>query len=178
MTLGLEMIKFMLEQDPDNLPIVQGWIDKWFWRGYRVLTLVAAMMDYMLPKRVMSWKEAWEIYGEQNGGALFKDLARYGIRPAKSWDAGLQGQGSTSVAPVHAGSVPVEFRAPRSTPGFRRMTTCSGCPPSTRPRSTSTTARAGSTSRKWRRPAPPFKNYGLAKIVPVLPVAYGVHRAG
>jgi phenol hydroxylase P3 protein len=80
MTLGLEFIKFMLEQDPDNLPIVQGWIDKWTWRGVRVLTLVAMMMDYMLPKRVMSWKEAWHIYFEENGMALFNDLARYGIK--------------------------------------------------------------------------------------------------
>jgi len=80
MTLGLECIKFMLEQDPDNLPIVQRWIDKWAWRGIRVLTLVAMMMDYMLPKRVMSWREAWEIYFEQNGTALFNDLARYGIK--------------------------------------------------------------------------------------------------
>ena len=80
MTLGLECIKFLLEQDPDNLPIVQRWIDKWAWRGIRVLTLVAMMMDYMLPKRVMSWKEAWEIYFEQNGTALFNDLARYGIK--------------------------------------------------------------------------------------------------
>jgi phenol hydroxylase P3 protein len=83
MTLGLECIKFMLEQDPDNLPIVQRWIDKWTWRGTRVLTLVGMMMDYMLPKRVMSWKEAWEIYFEQNGGALFNDLARYGITVPK-----------------------------------------------------------------------------------------------
>lgn len=83
MTLGLECIKFMLEQDPDNLPIVQGWIDKWTWRGTRVLMLVGTMMDYMLPKRVMSWKEAWEIYFEENGGALFKDLARYGIKIPK-----------------------------------------------------------------------------------------------
>ena len=37
MTLGLECIKFMLEQDPDNLPIVQRWIDKWTWRGTRKL---------------------------------------------------------------------------------------------------------------------------------------------
>lgn len=81
MTLGLEAIKFMLEQDPDNLPIVQKWIDKWTWRGTRVLTIVAMMMDYMLPKKVMSWKEAWEIYFEQNGAALFNDLARYGIKP-------------------------------------------------------------------------------------------------
>jgi phenol hydroxylase P3 protein len=65
------------------VPIVQRWIDKWTWRGYRVLTLVAMMMDYMLPKRTMSWKEAWEVYFEQNGGALFKDLARYGIKMPK-----------------------------------------------------------------------------------------------
>jgi phenol hydroxylase P3 protein len=83
MTLGLEVIKFILEQDPDNLPIVQSWIDKWTWRGYRLLMLVAMMMDYMLPKRTMSWKEAWEIYFEENGGALFRDLSRYGIRMPK-----------------------------------------------------------------------------------------------
>ena len=29
MTLGIEVIKFLLEQDPGNVPIVQGWIDKW-----------------------------------------------------------------------------------------------------------------------------------------------------
>lgn len=83
MTLGIEVIKFLLEQDPDNVPVVQKWIDKWFWRGYRLLSLVATMMDYMLPKRIMSWSEAWSIYYEQNGGALFADLARYGIRPPK-----------------------------------------------------------------------------------------------
>ena len=50
MTLGIECIKFMLEQDPDNVPIVQGWIDKWFWRGYRLLTIVAMMQggDFFL----------------------------------------------------------------------------------------------------------------------------------
>lgn len=83
MTLGLEVVKFMLEQDPDNVPIIQRWIDKWFWRGYRLLTLVAMMMDYMLPKRVMSWAEAWEMYFEKNGGALFEDMGRYGIRLPK-----------------------------------------------------------------------------------------------
>lgn len=86
MALGLEVVKFMLEQDPDNLPIVQKWTDKWFWRGYRLLTLVSMMMDYMLPKRVMSWQEAWEIYFEQNGGLLFSDLERYGVRLPKYHD--------------------------------------------------------------------------------------------
>ncbi|WP_424191899.1 aromatic/alkene/methane monooxygenase hydroxylase/oxygenase subunit alpha [Ampullimonas aquatilis] len=92
MTLGIECIKFMLEQDPGNVAIVQKWIDKWFWRGYRLLTLVGMMMDYMLPKRVMSWREAWEMYAEQNGGALFKDLARYGIREPKGWKDACEGK--------------------------------------------------------------------------------------
>ena len=43
-------------------------------------------MDYMLPKRVMSWREAWNIYGVENGNALFRDLARYGIKPPMHWD--------------------------------------------------------------------------------------------
>jgi phenol hydroxylase P3 protein len=86
MTLGLEIIKFMLEQDPANLPIVQRWIDKWTWRGIRLLSIVAMMMDYMLPKRVMSWKESWELYFEESVGALFKDLARYGITVPTCWE--------------------------------------------------------------------------------------------
>ena len=90
MTLGLECIKFMLEQDPDNIPIVQAWLDKWFWRGMRLLGLVGTMMDYMLPKRVMSWQEAWKIYGEENGEALFRDLARYGIRKPKGWETAAE----------------------------------------------------------------------------------------
>jgi phenol hydroxylase P3 protein len=84
MTFGLEAIKFLLEQDPDNVPIVQAWIDKWFWRGYRLLALVSQMLDYMLPRKVMSWKESFELYFEQQMlGGLFPDLAYYGITPPK-----------------------------------------------------------------------------------------------
>jgi phenol hydroxylase P3 protein len=76
MTFGLKAITFLLEQDPDNVPIVQAWIDKWFWRGYRLLALVSQMLDYMLPRKVMSWKEAFELYFEQQMlGNLFPDLA-------------------------------------------------------------------------------------------------------
>jgi phenol hydroxylase P3 protein len=83
MTLGLEIIKFMVEQHEDNLPLVQGWIDKHFWRAYRVLALVSAMQDYMLPNTPMSWKEAWQIYFVENCGALFNDLGRYGLTMPK-----------------------------------------------------------------------------------------------
>lgn len=84
MTLGLEAIKFLLEQDEANVPIVQAWIDKWFWRGYRLTALVAAMLDYMLPRKVMSWAEAFDLYfGQQMLEGLFPDLAYYGIRPPR-----------------------------------------------------------------------------------------------
>ena len=83
MTLGLEAIKFLLEQDEGNVPIIQEWIDKWFWRAYRVAALVAAMMDYMLPKEVMSWKEAFELYfEEQMMKGLFPDLRVLRHHPA------------------------------------------------------------------------------------------------
>ncbi|TDU28525.1 phenol hydroxylase P3 protein [Panacagrimonas perspica] len=96
MTLGIEVIKFLLEQDPANVALVQKWIDKWFWRGYRLLALLATMMDYILPKRVMSWGEAWTIYYEENGGALFADLARYGIKPPKYADVTIKEKGRVS----------------------------------------------------------------------------------
>ena len=44
---------------------MQRWINKWLWRGYRVLTLVAMMMDYMLPNKLMSWQESFEVYFEE-----------------------------------------------------------------------------------------------------------------
>ncbi len=91
MTLGLEAIKFLLEQDEKNVPIVQYWLDKWFWRGYRLLALVAQMLDYMLPREFMSWKEAFELYfEEQMLNGLFKDLEYYGIKPPKHVDKAIQ----------------------------------------------------------------------------------------
>jgi phenol/toluene 2-monooxygenase (NADH) P3/A3 len=45
------------------------------------------MMDYMLPKPVMSWNEAFELYFEdQMLGGLFPDLEYYGIKPPRHVD--------------------------------------------------------------------------------------------
>ncbi len=79
MTLGLEAVKFVLEQDESNLPVVQKYLEKWLWRGYKMLSLVAMMMDYMLPESPTSWGEAVDIYIGQNASALFKDLEKYGV---------------------------------------------------------------------------------------------------
>ncbi|HBI04115.1 MAG TPA: phenol 2-monooxygenase [Paenibacillaceae bacterium] len=81
MTLGMMAIRAMLEEDPDNAPIVQKWLDKWFWRSYRAFTAIAYILDYVAPKKVVSWKEAFEMYIEdQVLNGLFKDLEMFGIR--------------------------------------------------------------------------------------------------
>lgn len=90
MTLGLECIKFILEQDEDNVPLIQAWMDKWFWRAYRLLGLVSVMQDYFLPKKAMSWKESFELYFErQMLDGLFPDLEYYGITPPRHVDQAI-----------------------------------------------------------------------------------------
>jgi len=172
MTLGLECIKFMLEQDPDNLPLVQRWIDKWFWRGCRILTLVGAMMDYMLPKRVMSWKEAWEIYAEQNGSALFNDLARYGVRVPMGWEQGIEAKEHVShqlMLGLYQWSFGTSFHG--WIPSEADMQWLSHKYPSTfdryyRPR--------WDHIRKLAEAGTPFRNVGLAKLCQVcqLPIVF------
>lgn len=91
MTLGLEVIKFLLEQDEDNVPIIQEWMDKWFWRGYRLLTIVALMQDYFLPRKGVSWKESFEMYFEQQMlDGLFPDLEYYGITTPRHVDQAIK----------------------------------------------------------------------------------------
>lgn len=172
MTLGLECIKFMLEQDPANLPVVQHWIDKWFWRGFRVLGLVSTMMDYMLPKRVMSWREAFDIYGIQNGGALFKDLEYYGIRLPKHWDDACKGIDHMShqfMLGLYQWRFGTAFHS--WIPSEEDMAWLSAKYPTTfdkyyRPR--------WEQIAKQEAAGQPFKNYGLAKLCQVcqLPIVF------
>jgi phenol hydroxylase P3 protein len=83
--MGIECVKFLLQQDQANLPIIQAWIDKWFWRSFRLMPMVAMMQDYMLPKRLMSWKESWQMVVEKPVTALFAELAPYGLKTPDSW---------------------------------------------------------------------------------------------
>ena len=92
MTMGQEAVKFLLQQDAANLPIIQRWIDKWFWRSYRLMTFAAMMQDYMVPKRMMSWKEGWDMYVQKPGEALFAELAQLGLRKPKGWEQACEGK--------------------------------------------------------------------------------------
>jgi len=83
--LGVGFVRFLAQQDPQNLPLLQHWIDKWFWRSFRLMPIVAMMQDYMLPKRMMSWKDAWQEFVEAPVTALFNELAPLGIRLPAGW---------------------------------------------------------------------------------------------
>lgn len=81
MALGMASLKMLLEQDERNVPIVQKWLDKWYWRCYRIFSVVATLVDYYPRVRPMSWKKAFETYVEdQVFNGLFADLRKYGIR--------------------------------------------------------------------------------------------------
>jgi len=90
MTLGMMAIKHLLMEDDDNIPIVQKWVDKWFWRAHRAFAPIPYFLDYVAPNKLMSWKEAYEMYIEnQVLNGLFKDLESYGLRKPKFWEHGV-----------------------------------------------------------------------------------------
>lgn len=81
MALGMSALKMLLEEDDRNVPIVQKWLDKWYWRAYRLFSVISTLVDYYPRIRPISWKKAFEIYVEdQVFDGLFKDLKKYGIR--------------------------------------------------------------------------------------------------
>lgn len=82
---GLEVIRFLAEQDAANLPVLQAWINKWFWRSFKLTTMVAMMQDYMLPKRSMSWQESWTMYVERPMSAAFQSLNQVGLQLPAHW---------------------------------------------------------------------------------------------
>ncbi len=84
--LGISVIKFLLEQDSLNAATVQRWVDKWFWRSFRLMPMVAMLQDYMVPKRVASWKESWNEFVEAPVNALFAELAPYGLKKPAGWE--------------------------------------------------------------------------------------------
>jgi len=83
---GIATIKFLLQQDSLNIATVQRWVDKWFWRSFRLMPLVAMLQDYMMPKRVGSWKASWQTYVEAPANALFAELAPYGLKKPAGWN--------------------------------------------------------------------------------------------
>lgn len=84
---GIAAVKFLLQQDSSNIHTVQRWVDKWFWRSFRLMPMVAMLQDYMVPKRVGSWRESWDMYVEAPVEALFAELAPYGLKKPNGWQA-------------------------------------------------------------------------------------------
>ena len=93
---GLEVIRFLAEQDPTNVPVLQAWIDKWLWRSFKLTALVAIMQDYMLPKRSMSWQESWTIYVERPMAAAFESLNEVGLHLPAHWGLAIRAKQHSS----------------------------------------------------------------------------------
>ncbi|CAB3393213.1 MULTISPECIES: YHS domain-containing protein [Kyrpidia] len=91
MALGMSAMKMLLEEDDRNVPIVQRYLDKWYWRAYRLFSVVATLVDYYPRVRPISWKKAFEMYVEEQVlHGLFKDLEKYGIRPPRNFEDSIK----------------------------------------------------------------------------------------
>ena len=93
---GLSLIEFLVQQDPANLPLVQAWIDKWFWRSVRLASLVAIMQDYMLPTRTQSWLYSWTTYVQQPLAQVFNTWKPLGLMLPASWSQACEQQSHVS----------------------------------------------------------------------------------
>jgi phenol/toluene 2-monooxygenase (NADH) P3/A3 len=84
MSLGTQTMQMMLKEDPANRDKIQEWVDKYWWRCWRVFLVMPLIMDYYPSRRVMSFREAAELYiDEQVLDGMLKQLERYGIRAPK-----------------------------------------------------------------------------------------------
>lgn len=93
---GQALVAFLVQQDPANLPLVQAWIDKWFWRSVRLSSLVAVMQDYMLPYHSQSWQEVWALYAAQPLAKVFETWEPLGLRLPRHWQEAHEQQAHVS----------------------------------------------------------------------------------
>jgi len=93
---GQTLVAFLVQQDPANLPLVQAWIDKWFWRSVRLSSLVAVMQDYMLPYRSQSWQQVWALYVSQPLAKVFETWEPLGLSLPHHWQEAQEQQAHVS----------------------------------------------------------------------------------
>ena len=133
------------------------------------------MMDYMLPKRVMSWKEVGILRRAKRRAALFNDLARYGIKVPKGWEQACKNKDHLS---HQAWNVFYNYGAAApSTPGRPARRTWSGSRPNYPTPSTSTTARVEHYAKEQAE-GKRFYNGTLPMLCQVVPGSDVLHRAG
>ena len=95
-TAGLTLIEWLVREDAANLPLVQAWIDKWFWRSVRLSSMVATMQDYMLPTRTQSWLSCWTTCVQQPLQQVFNMWAPLGLKLPASWQQACEQQAHVS----------------------------------------------------------------------------------
>lgn len=93
---GFALVEFLVQQDPANLPLLQAWIDKWFWRSVRLSSLVAVMQDYMLPFHSPSWQEIWTMYVQQPLQQVFETWQPLGLTLPGNWAQACEQQAHVS----------------------------------------------------------------------------------
>ncbi len=85
MAIGQSTLRTLLEGDERNLPILQYWLDKWFWLLHRVLGCSTGLIpDYFGRNKALPMNKMFSRYIENNFVAgLVEDLSKYGLQPPR-----------------------------------------------------------------------------------------------
>ncbi|MGH9000361.1 MAG: YHS domain-containing protein, partial [Acidimicrobiia bacterium] len=84
MAIGQSTVRTLL-RDERNLPLVQYWLDKWFWLHHRVdAPAVGTLVDYFAKRKHIPFKKMYKRYVVDNYlTGLVEDLAEFGVK--KPW---------------------------------------------------------------------------------------------
>jgi phenol/toluene 2-monooxygenase (NADH) P3/A3 len=92
MALGQAVARALLQEEPSNIPLVQDWVDKWFWRCHRLFAVaVSIVLDYFPRNKPQSYKEAFQRYVVDDFiEGYTKELSRFGLRAPRHLDEALE----------------------------------------------------------------------------------------
>lgn len=85
MALGQAVARTLLQSDTGNLPLIQDWLDKWFWRCHRFLLAgVGPVLDYFPKNKPISYKEAFKRYVVEDFiEGYVSELSQFGLKPPR-----------------------------------------------------------------------------------------------
>jgi phenol hydroxylase P3 protein len=91
MALGQSVARAMLQGDEANVPLIQEWLDKWFWRCHRLLlAVVGPVLDYFPKNKPVSYKEAFTRYVVEDFiQGYVSELSQFGLQPPRHLEQAL-----------------------------------------------------------------------------------------
>ena len=91
MAIGQSTLRTLLEGDDRNLPLIQYWLDKWFWLLHRIIGCpLGVIPDYFARRKALPMRQMFQRYIVDNFVAgMVEDLGKFGLQPPRFLDAAV-----------------------------------------------------------------------------------------